>query len=87
MAANTQYQAGSLAPISGVYLAFHGEIPNREGDRTTYFEHRAPHEVMVIRGEELPSCRVCGQAVRFEMIQAICYVCHDLDFAGLRSVG
>jgi hypothetical protein len=87
MAANSQYQAGSVAPISGIYLAFHGEIPNREGDRATYFEHRQPHQVIVIRGEELPSCRICRQAVRFELVHAISYVCDDMDFVGLSSVG
>jgi hypothetical protein len=49
------------------------------------FEHRPPHQVLVIRGEELPVCRICKQAVRFEILETVSYVCHDIDFAGLST--
>src|SRR5262245_13279619 len=79
------YKPGTLAPVSGIYLAFHGEEPRRQGDPPTHFEHRPPHQVMVIRGEELPSCRICKQAARFEIVEVVSYMCHDIDFAGLST--
>jgi hypothetical protein len=33
----------------------------------------------------MPSCRICKQAVRFEVVEAVSYVCHDMDFAGLST--
>lgn len=87
MASRTeQLEPGTRAPVSGIYLAFHGELPRRDGDPPTYFQHRPPHQVLIIRGDELPSCRTCKQAVRFELVEAVSYVSHDLDFAGLGNV-
>jgi hypothetical protein len=61
---------GQMAPISGTYTVVH-------------VMHRTNHEVIAIRGEQLPRCRVCGADVTFYPTQAVAYVTHDFDLAGL----
>lgn len=61
---------GQMAPISGIYMVVH-------------VAHRTDHEVIAIRGEQLPPCRVCGADVIFYLTQAVSYVTHDFDLAGL----
>lgn len=65
------YAPGHLVPISGIYIVVH------DG-------HRAEHEVLAIRGEEFPSCRVCKENVRFYVGQPIPHMTHDFDLAGPR---
>ena len=67
----TTFRPGQFAPVSGIYFAIHADA------------HRAPHEVMVIRGEELPTCRTCKSNVVFEVLEVVPHVRHDMDFAGL----
>ncbi len=65
------YKPGQLVPISGTYSVVHRD-------------HRAPHEVLAIRGEEFPACRVCKSEVRFRVNQPIPHVTHDFDLSGPR---
>jgi hypothetical protein len=69
-AARKKLRPGDLAPITGVYLATHG------------VRHRDQHEVVIIRGEQLPSCRTCKQSVFFEVIRPVSHITHDWDFSG-----
>jgi hypothetical protein len=64
-----QYHPGERAPMSGKYEARH-------------VEHRSSHQVLILRGEELPTCRTCKAGVRFMLIEPINHVRHDMDFAG-----
>ena len=64
------FRPGDLAPISGVYRVIHKRA------------HRADHDALVIRGEELPPCRLCGRDVYFEVGQPTSHLTHDWDFAG-----
>ncbi len=44
--------------------------------------HRAPHEVLVLRGEQLPTCRSCKTEVTFTLVETIDHITHDMDLAG-----
>ncbi len=65
------YKAGQMVPISGIYTVVH-EL------------HRAEHQVLAIRGDEFPSCRICKDQVRFLVAQVVPYITHDFDLAGPR---
>ena len=63
------YKPGQSVPTSGIYMAVHRE-------------HRMPHEVVAIRGEEFPPCRVCKEEVRFQIATSIPHMMHDFDLTG-----
>jgi hypothetical protein len=63
------YKPGQLVPISGIYVAMH-EM------------HRPEHEVVAIRGEEFPPCRVCRDEVRFYVASPVPHMMHDFDLTG-----
>jgi hypothetical protein len=63
------YRPGQMVPISGLYTVVHQH-------------HRAEHEVLAIRGDEFPGCRVCKEEVRFYVRQVVAYITHDFDLAG-----
>jgi len=60
-----------MVPISGLYSVIHQH-------------HRADHEVLAIRGDEFPFCRVCKGEVRFYVVDVVPYITHDFDLAGPR---
>ena len=64
------FSPGEMAPISGIYKVVH-----KTG-------HRPAHEVMAIRGEHFPSCRICRNEVEYRTMRAISHMAHDWDFAG-----
>jgi hypothetical protein len=68
--ARTKFRPGDLAPITGTYRVTHG-VP-----------HRDRHQVVIIRGEHLPTCRTCQLNVSFEIVRPVSHVTHDWDFAG-----
>jgi hypothetical protein len=59
-----------MAPVSGIYRVVH-----KSG-------HRPAHEVMAIRAEHFPACRICRNQVEFHIVQMISHMVHDWDFAG-----
>jgi hypothetical protein len=63
------FKPGQLVPISGLYTVVHQN-------------HRAEHEVLTIRGDEFPTCRVCKSDVRFYIKEVVPYITHDFDLAG-----
>jgi hypothetical protein len=63
------YAPGDFVPRSGIYVARHEQ-------------HRADHQVVAIRGEIFPACRVCGASVRFHLFHDASHMLHDMDFAG-----
>lgn len=65
------YKAGQKVPISGIYTAVHQD-------------HREPHEVVAVQGEEFPSCRVCKQQVYFYITQLVPHMTADFDLTGPR---
>ena len=69
-ASKKKFRPGELAPITGIYLVNHGT------------RHRERHEVVIIRGEQLPTCRTCKLNLSFEIIRPISHITHDWDFSG-----
>jgi len=65
-----KFRPGELAPITGIYAVSHG------------LRHRERHEVVIIRGEQLPGCRTCKFNLTFEIIRPISHITHDWDFSG-----
>ena len=65
-----KFRPGEMAPITGVYRVEHG------------VRHRDQHEVVIIRGEQLPTCRECKLNVTFEILHPISHITHDWDFSG-----
>jgi hypothetical protein len=63
------YRPGQLVPISGTYVADHQL-------------HRQQHEVLAIRGEEFPPCRICKDEVRFYVSNPVPHMMHDFDLTG-----
>ena len=63
------YKSGQMVPISGIYTVVH-------------ILHRRDHEVVAIRGEEFPQCRVCRDKVAFYPTAPITHMMHDFDLAG-----
>jgi hypothetical protein len=63
------YKPGTMVPISGIYTVVH-------------VAHRPDHQVMAIRGEEFPRCRVCRGDVTFYPSQAVTHLTHDFDLTG-----
>jgi hypothetical protein len=65
------YKPGQIVPISGVYTVLHQL-------------HRYEHDVLAIRGDEFPPCRVCKSEVRFRISNVVPHITHDFDLAGPR---
>ena len=63
------YKPGQMVPISGVYAVVH-------------VLHRRDHEVVAIRGEEFPQCRICRDKVMFYATHPVTHMTHDFDLAG-----
>lgn len=63
------YKPGELVPTSGIYTAVH-------------IDHRPPHEVIAVHGEEFPICRFCKTEVRFYASRLLPHMTHDFDLAG-----
>ena len=69
MAGKRTFLPGDAVPQSGVYRVHH-------------YRHRTPHEITILQGEKFPSCRTCGQEVRFELERAAERAERDRDLAG-----
>ena len=63
------YQPGEIVPSSGIYTAVH-------------VEHRNPHDVVAIQGEQFPTCRLCKNEVRFHIATLVPHMTHDFDLSG-----
>jgi hypothetical protein len=69
MTGQRTFLPGDRVPQSGVY-------------RVQHYRHRTPHEITILQGEHFPSCRTCGQQVRFELERAAEHADRDRDLAG-----
>jgi hypothetical protein len=52
-----RYKTGHRIPQSGIYRVLHSE-------------HRLPHDVTLLTGEDFPRCAQCGNDVQFELVRA-----------------
>jgi len=64
---NGRFKPGERAISTGIYTA-------------THHQHRKPHEVLVVEGEQFPKCRKCGIQVRFELLHTATDIKSDRDF-------
>jgi hypothetical protein len=64
-----RYKPGEPVRQSGIYEIIH------HGD------HRAAHDVVMIRGDHFPPCEACGEQVRFRLIRTAPYIFQDEDFS------
>jgi len=62
------YRSGEVVRQSGIYEVVH--------DRN----HRDPHEVVMISGEQFPDCETCKEKVRFRLVRTAPYIFQDEDF-------
>ena len=63
-----RYRAGDTVRQSGIYEVIH--------DR----DHRDPHEVVMISGDQFPDCEICKEKVRFRLVRTAPYIFQDEDF-------
>jgi len=63
------FNPGDKVPTSGIYTAIH-------------IDHREPHDIVAIQGEQFPACRRCGTEVRFHIKRLLPHMTHDFDLAG-----
>jgi len=68
------FRPGERVPTTGIYTA-------------THYQHRLPHQVFAVEGDQFPMCRRCGGRARFALLQAASYIETDRDFSkGSKSV-
>lgn len=63
-----KFRPGDPVRESGIYEVIHGR------------EHRAAHEVVMLKGTAFPACDSCDQNVRFRLIRTAPYIFQDGDF-------
>ncbi len=63
------YPPGFCVPESGLYWSIHSE-------------HRFDHVVLALMSETFPSCRICGDRVRFRLAQRLHHFAEDWDLSG-----
>ena len=59
---------GQRAPVSGLYRVHHLR------------PHRGDHNVVILRAEELPACRLCRAHVQYVIEREALYITDDFDF-------
>lgn len=64
-----EFKPGDKVPSSGVYRVLHNG-------------HRDQHEATLREGEQFPTCTVCEQHVRFQLVQSARLIDRDADFVG-----
>ena len=52
------FHTGDAIPASGIY-------------RVTHNQHRLPHEVTLLIGNNFPRCEQCDGAVRFKILRSV----------------
>ena len=62
------FKAREKVPVTGIYTAHH-------------YQHRMPHEVFAVEGDEFPVCRRCGGRIRFVLLQPAVHIESDQDFS------
>lgn len=63
------FRPGDKVPTTGIYTA-------------THYQHRLPHEVFALGGEQFPECKRCGARAIFTLVKPVSDIEADQDFAG-----
>ncbi len=67
--------AGTAAPVSGVYRAYH-------------HQHRLPHSLFVAKDQLMPACRRCGDRVQYGLLLSAGTLDEDADLdVPIRKIG
>lgn len=66
------FRPGDKVPATGIYTASH-------------YQHRMPHEVFAVEGEQFPACRRCGERASFSLAHPAVHIEADQDFANLNQ--
>lgn len=61
------FRAGQSVEIKGIYRVIH-------------YAHRLPHETAVLALKKFPSCKHCGDRVRFQLVRSVGELLRDYDF-------
>jgi hypothetical protein len=64
---------GEKVAVAGVYVVLHRD------------DHREPHEVVLLAGQDFPGCEQCRDHVRFELLRAAPYLFDDPDFRNMQE--
>lgn len=70
MSAGTVFKTGERIPHSGIY-------------RVTHRQHRVPHEVTLLCGQEFPKCAQCHDAVVFELVRGVTFGDDDREVSSM----
>jgi len=67
MAEEGSFVPGRRVLTSGIY-------------EVTHADHRRPHRVTAVMGENFPFCRDCGDQVRFRLVESADHITVDWSF-------
>lgn len=67
MSGEKLYHVGEQVPQTGLYRVFH-------------YQHRLPHDVVMLKGELCPACHKCGERVLFKLSSTAEPLAMDHDF-------
>jgi hypothetical protein len=62
------FRPGDKVPTTGIYTVSH-------------YQHRMPHDVFAVEGDQFPPCRRCGSRASFVLAQAASHIDSDHDFS------
>lgn len=69
----------AIISISDAYFRPQMTVPQSGVYRALHDGHRPPHDLLLVRGDEFPSCRSCQDRVRFVLAEKVGHAGEDGD--------